>query len=358
MKKLFAALMVMVILTVGCFSVLSTACAGSIFDTIGSIAKSAVHLVKTAGNGIKGVVLDAFTDTPSDECYKDARNSFDKVKENACDILENGKKIGTDFVDLLEGSKDVMVGAMGAMGTALYETEEWIRTGKKDYSLSGAFVDTMKAGYKKADNGIFTDLAIIATTACGVPSYAVGIGQFAKSGVEWAAGYKDMSTAGREMITSGVSAITGGVCNGMDLQGFTDAAVKFVTGTATQITLDMNNSKDDRSALDIVLEDAAVSAAKIAALKGVGKAGEAVRGNNASDQNAEQNANQNAEQNAAQNNAQNADPGADNASNVAVDNASANANAAAGNNTGSANAAADNNVSIDSGVNVPVENEA
>ncbi len=339
MKKLIASLMIAVVLAVGCFSVIGTASAGSIFDTIASVAKTAVHAVKTAGNAIKGAALDAFTDTPTDECYQDMNNSIDKMKDNAGDILKNGKKIGTDFVDLAEGTGKMVTGALGTVGAAVYETEEWIRTGKKDYSYSSQFVDTMKDGYKEADNGLLTDVAIIASTACGVPSYVVAGAQLAKSGTEWAVGYKDGETAGKEMIAAGVSALTGGVCKGMDVSAVTNTAANYVTGTATQITMDLTNSKDNRSAVDIVLEDAAVSAAKTAALKGVGKAGEAVRGNNAANNAAEENVNAEA----------------DNASNVAVDE---NMSVSSESTADTVSVSSENaDISFDAGVVVPVENE-
>ena len=350
MKKIIASLMIAVMLAVSCFSVIGTASAGSIFDTIGSLAKSAVHIVKAGCNGVKGIALDVFTDTPSDECYKDMHASYDKAVEHADNIIKNGEKVLDDFVDLAVGSKDVVVGAFGAAGTALYETEEWIRTGKKDYSRSEAFVDTMKEGYKKADNGIFTDVAVIASSAFGVPAYFVAGAQLVKSGTELAVGYKDGGEAAKEMVAAGFSGVTCGLCKGFDVTGMANTAINYAVNTTVKITTDIIDNKDNRSMLDIVLEDTVESAAKTAALTGIGKAGEAIRAHNAANNNA--------------------DAASDNASNAAVDNASVdnvsdNTSVSSGStaDTVSSGSTADtmssggSDISFDSGVDVPIENE-
>jgi len=283
-KKIVAMVLAICILCVGAFSAAS---AGSICDFFASAGKTIAHGLKTVGNAVVDTGEYLFTSKDASECYEDTVNSAKKVAENACNIADNAVQIGKDTADLVVGSGKVIYGGVCAAGTALYATEEWIRTGEKDFSTAGSFVDTMKEGYKQADNGIFTDLAIIGGAAMGVPTYAIVAANAAKAGIEYAVDYKTGEETINTLISTGISAATmgAGAAAGAVAGSAAGAVTGALVGTGAKIGMDICNDKDDRSVLDIVLEDVCVTGVNAAVGYGARKLGDAARGNTAANNN-------------------------------------------------------------------------
>lgn len=225
-KKLITVALV-IMLTV---SLIGSAFAGSIFNTIKNAGKTLWNGVKTVGVAIYDTGVYVCTDDDAETAYRSTRKAAGKVKEAACDTADTFMKIGEDAGELLEGSVTVVKGLYDLGGASLKDVINYV-TGDGEVSEAGRkAIEEIKGGCQQVGNGLLADVIKL----CPGGSLIVAGGNTVINGVEFMAGSIDREEAKERLRNDFIDAAFGAGSYGIGTVT-TTVGEKIVTTVVTEV---------------------------------------------------------------------------------------------------------------------------
>ncbi len=204
--KKVTALILIVTLT---FALMGTAFAGSIFDTLINVGKTAWNGLRTAGHAVVGTAEYLFTDDTAAEAFAGTLDAARDTANTAIDTANSTMKIGKDAMDVVEGVVKVGDGMIDLIryGNAEDAWNYITGNGNVDPETWKA-MEKMVNGYDQMDNGLILDCVKL------VP----GVGGLVAGGIEG--------------VKNEVEHATGHITDEEYREGQTDALIDMLTGAA------------------------------------------------------------------------------------------------------------------------------
>ena len=202
--KKVTALILIVTLT---FTLMGTAFAGSIFDTLINAGKTAWNGIRTAGHAVVGTAEYLFTDDTVDEAFAGTLEAAMDTANTAINTAHSTVQICRDTVDVVKGMEKVGEGIVDlARNGNLDGAINYITGNGKVDRPTWEAMEKMVKGYDQMDNGLILDCVKLVP---GVGGVVAGCAEAIKNEAEYATGHITEEKYREEQVNALIDIVTG-----------------------------------------------------------------------------------------------------------------------------------------------------
>lgn len=189
------------------FTLMGTAFAGSIFETLINAGKTVWNGMCTAGHAVAGTAEYIFTDSTAAKAYTGTMKAAKDTADSAMDTAHSTMQIGKDAVDVAKGIEKVGEGVVDLMRSGNMNSAMHYITGKGDVDrATWEAMEKMVKGYDQMDNGLILDCVKLVP---GVGGIVAGCAEAIKNEAEYATGHITEEKYQEGKINAAIDMLTG-----------------------------------------------------------------------------------------------------------------------------------------------------